>query len=463
MDYRTGDVLAYVGSPGYYKTSKTPRFQPQMDHAGLAKRQPGSAWKPIVYASGIDSGALTAASVLLDIATPFGGRNDVGQQWVPKNANKTDSGPIAVRDALQQSLNVPAIRALHKTGVKTVRKYAVKAGYQFIPEPYGFGNKALDVAGLAGAIGTVEVRPLDMVKAFGAFGNNGKVTRPRYVLEIKGPKGEIIYKAGKAVSTQVWSPQTAYIITDILKGNTDPRENQAWANTFALYNTKTGARREAAVKTGTTNNLKDYSTYGYLPKPNNAKQPALAVGVWYGNSNSVAPNVTNPPVYSMDNAGETWHAFVNRYMKNKAAPTFKPPKTGVVSAAVRTPAGTRTELFVRGTQPGGAKQVDPSFSCGSITGLENPGATWSSSAINSWAARGVGSSSLWGTIKTGSCGYSSAAPSTPSTPSDSSTGSGGSGGGSSSSGGGGGGGNNRATPTCQPGFTDKPKGCVIPG
>ena len=430
FDYRTGDLLAYVAAPpGYYKKNKNPRVDTKYDHIGLAKRQPGSAWKPIVYASGIDSGALTAASVILDITTPFGGRNDEGAQWVPKNAESTDSGPIAVRDALQQSLNVPAIRALHRTGVKTVRKYAVKAGYEFLPEPVGFGNKALDVAGLAGAIGTVEVRPLDMVKAFGAFGNNGKVTRPRYVLEIKGPRGNIIYKAGKPVTNQVWSPQTAYIITDILKGNTDPRENAAWANTFALYNAKNGARREAAVKTGTTNNLKDYSTYGYLPQPKGTKQPALAVGVWYGNSNSRAPNVTNPPIYSMNNAGETWHAFVSRYMKGKPAPTFKPPKTGVVTASVRTPDGTRTELFVRGTQPGGNRQVDPGYSCGSINSLENPGASWSSSAVNSWAGRSVGSSSSYGTIKTkGSC-FSGSAPSSPSGSS--------SGGGSNNTGGGG--------------------------
>jgi membrane peptidoglycan carboxypeptidase len=295
------------------------------------------------------------------------------------------------------------------------------------------------------------------VKAFGSFGNNGKVTRPRYVLEIKGPKGEIVYKAGRPVTTRVWSPQTAYIITDILKGNADPRENAAWARTFAMNNTKNGSRRELAVKTGTTNNLKDYSTYGYLPMPKKANQPALAVGVWYGNSNSRAPNITNPVIYSMANAGETWHAFVSRYMKNKPAPTFKAPKSGIVRASVRTPAGGRSELFLRGTQPGGKKQVDPPYSCGSINSLEVPGAWWPSTAVNSWAARGVGSSSSYGTVKTsGSCFSGSA----PSTPSGSSTGGGSSSSGNSNSGGGGGGG---AAPTCQPGFTDKPKGCRIPG
>ena len=133
-----------------------------------------------------------------------------------------------------------------------------------------------------------------MTAAFGAFGNDGKVTRPRYILKVEGPKGRLIYQAGKPVTTQVWSPQTAYIMADILKGNTDPAENADWAATFELRNTKDGSRREAAVKTGTTNNLKDYSTYGFLPQPKDKNAPALAVGVWYGNSDSSPPNLTRP-------------------------------------------------------------------------------------------------------------------------------------------------------------------------
>jgi len=457
MDYRTGDVLAYVASADPDRKSNNPKFDPEYDHIGLAKRQPGSAWKPIVYATGIDTKKLTAGSVLLDITTPFGGRTADGKTWAPKNAASTDSGPILVRDALQQSLNVPAIRALHRTGVKNVRKYAVKAGFEFLP---AFGNRALDAAGLAGAIGTVEVRPLDMTSAFGAFGNAGKVTRPRYILEVTGPDGERIYKAGKPVTTQVWSPQTAYIMADILKGNTDPAENAVWANIFELRNTKNGSRREAAVKTGTTNNLKDYSTYGFLPKPKNPKQPALAVGVWYGNSDSSQPNLLQ--IYSMDNAGRTWHAFVRDYMAGKPTSTFKPPKVGVISAMTKTiSGGARQELFVRGTQPGGKKQVDPGFSCGStsIASLENAGApsSWLA-AVNSWAGRGVGSSSQWGSVKTGSSGcFSGGSSPKQSSPSGSSNKD------KNNSSGGNNSGGNKPAPTCQPGFTDKPKGCVIPG
>jgi penicillin-binding protein 1A len=459
MDYRTGDILAYVGSAGYYRSGKNnPRFDPKFDHVGQGRRQPGSAWKPIVYATGIDTGALTAGTPLLDITTQF------GPGWTPKNADGTDSGPILVRDAIQQSLNVPAIRALDRTGVKTVRKYALKAGFTFLED---FGNKALDVAGLAGAIGTVEVRPLDMTAAFGAFGNDGKVTKPRYILKVEGPDGEVIYQAGKPVTTQVWKPSTAYIMADILAGNTNPAENAVWANVFAMNNTRNGKRRPAAVKTGTTNNLKDYSTYGFLPMPKKSNQTALAVGVWYGNSNSAPQNLAINPVYSLDNAGQTWHSFVRDYMNNKPAPDFKRPKSGVVTARIDARYGGaagagpgRTELFVRGTQPGGNKQVDPTYSgCVDLTKLENPGApaSWIST-VRSWAAR------------RGACasGPATTSPSTDSA--DSSTGGGnGNGGGGGNRGGGNGGGNGNGggggpepAPTCRPGTSNKPPGCVIP-
>ena len=322
QDYRTGDILAYVGSAGYYR-KKTPRFAPQVDHIGGSHRQPGSAWKPILYATGIDTERLTAATYLLDQQEQF------GPGWTPRNADGVYRGLIRVRDAIQQSLNIPAIRALQRVGIATVRRYAVKAGFTFL----NGNNKMLDEAGLAGALGTVEVRPLDMTAAFGAFGNGGKVTQPRYILKVVGPDGEVIYEAGKPTSEQVWKPATAYIMADILAGNTNRAVNPAWGAVFELHNTQDGSRREAAVKTGTTNELRDYSTYGFLPMPRNKNQPALAVGVWYGNSDSSSPNL-GLLRYSMDNAGQTWVAFVREYMDDKPAPQFKRPKS-VVSMGSR--------------------------------------------------------------------------------------------------------------------------------
>jgi penicillin-binding protein 1A len=221
MDYRTGDILAYVGSAGYYR-KKSPQFSPKTDHIGGAWRQPGSAWKPILYATAIDTERLTAGSYLLDQRETF------GPGWTPQNADRTYKGLIRVRDALQQSLNIPAIRALQRVGSSTVRKYAVRAGFTFL----NGNNRMLDQANLAGALGTVEVRPLDMTAAFGAFGNGGKVTKPRYILKVLDADGEVIYEAGKPVTKQVWKPGTAYIMADILSGNTNRAINPAWGAVF---------------------------------------------------------------------------------------------------------------------------------------------------------------------------------------------------------------------------------------
>ena len=401
LDYRTGDILAYVGSAGYYR-KKSPRFAPKVDHIAGSYRQPGSAWKPMVYATGIDTNRLTAGSLLLDKQEQF------GPGWTPKNADNTYRGLIPVRTALQQSLNIPAIRALQRVGAATVRKYAVKAGFQFLAG----NNRMLDEASLAGALGTVEVRPLDMTAAFGAFGNNGKVTKPRHILKVLGPNGEVIYEAGDPITTQVWKPQTAYIVADILSGNTNRAVNPAWGAVFEMRNTKDGSRREAAVKTGTTNQLKDYSTYGFLPMPRNKKQPALAVGVWYGNSDSSSPNL-GLLRYSMDNAGQTWAAFMRDYMNGKPAPIFKRPK-GIVSSG--------SEIYVKGTEPGGVRQVDRPVAV-------DPTTSESSDS----------SSSGGGRTNTGGGG-------------------GGRTGGGGSTGGGGGGG---PAPTCRPGSLNMPPGCVV--
>jgi penicillin-binding protein 1A len=397
QDYRTGDILAYVGSAGYYR-KKTQRFSPKTDHVGGSHRQPGSAWKPILYATGIDTERLTAGTFLLDQREQF------GPGWTPQNADRTYSGLIQVRDAIQKSLNIPAIRALQRVGASTVRKYAVKAGFTFL----GGNNRMLDQASLAGALGTVEVRPLDMTTAFGAFGNAGKVTQPRYILKVLSSDGEVIYEAGKPITKQVWRPATAYIMADILSGNTNRAVNPAWGAVFELRNTRDGSRRVAAVKTGTTNQLKDYSTYGILPIPKGKKQPALAVGVWYGNSDSSSPSL-GLQRFSLDNAGQTWAAFVRQYMRGKPAPKFKRPKSVVTGSSY---GGGGTEIYLQGTQPGGKRQVDRTVPKPTVTAAPKASTTRKPSA--------------------------------------------GSGGG-----GGGGGGGNKPAPTCRPGFTNKPPGCTV--
>ncbi|HEX6867328.1 MAG TPA: transglycosylase domain-containing protein, partial [Candidatus Limnocylindrales bacterium] len=221
LDYGTGDVLAYAGSAGYTQDALASRkFSPKYDAAGDGARQPGSAFKPIIYASAFDSRRLTPGSLLLDVTTEFNRRED----WAPRDADQLERGPVLVRKALQYSLNIPAIRALQRVGSDRVEKTAEALGLRFMG-----GREAFMQAGLAGALGTVEVRPLDLTSAFGAIANRGVRVPPRMILEIRGPDGSVVWKAPEPEGVPAISPQAAYLVTDILAGNTDKRQNPIWS------------------------------------------------------------------------------------------------------------------------------------------------------------------------------------------------------------------------------------------
>jgi membrane peptidoglycan carboxypeptidase len=357
IDYQTGDVLAYVGSAGYYRSDlASPTFQP-MDDAAAAYRQPGSAWKAVLYSTAFDRHVLTPGSLLLDISTQF------GKGWAPKDADVLERGPVLVRGAIQQSLNLPAIRALQRVGNKPVADTAAKMGVQFLGGPNAFLQ-----AGLAGAIGTVETRPIDLVGAFGTIANGGLKVPTRLIDSITRSDGSIAWQPPDPTKsgTQAISAQAAFLTTDILAGNTDPAQNRFWAATLELTNTKGGNRRPAAAKTGTADSRRDFSTYGFLPPSSDPNLPALAVGVWMGNSDHSAPDNSNAHPTSLSTAGEVWHAFIRDYSRKWPVTGFSRP-AGVVRATIDRWSGgapgpwtraTIREWFIDGTQPGAAHAVD---------------------------------------------------------------------------------------------------------
>ncbi len=355
LDYRTGDVLAYVGSAGYSRDDiASRRFEPKYDAAGDGARQPGSAWKPILYAAAFDAKRLTPGSVLLDVTTEFDRRQD----WAPRDADQRERGPVLVRRALQYSLNIPAIRALQRVGNERVANTAEKMGIRF----FG-GRTAFLQSGLAGALGTVEVRPLDLTAAYGTIANGGVHIPPRMILDVRTADGQIVWQAPQPAGSQAISPAAAYLVTDILQGNTDPAQNDIWAEKLALTGPNGKKRRPAAAKTGTTNDARDLGTYGFLPPTKDGL--GLVVGVWLGNSDHSFPR-SRKPATSLTAAAPLWRAFMRDYTRKWPITTFKRPKD-VVRIKIDAWSGgrpgawtrdTTAEWFIRGTQPGSRKAID---------------------------------------------------------------------------------------------------------
>ena len=349
-------MLAYAGRAGYTRDDlASAEFEPKYDAAGDGARQPGSAFKPILYAAAFDAKQLSPGSLLLDITTEFDRRQD----WAPRDADQLERGPVLVRRALQYSLNIPAIRALERVGSERVADTAERMGLRFTG-----GREAFLQAGLAGALGTVEVRPLDLTSAYGTIANGGVRVPPRMILEVRTATGDLVWKAPTPDGASAISPEAAFLVSDILAGNTNPAENDIWADKLALYNTADGSRRPAAAKTGTTNDARDLGTYGYLPSPG-GNGVGLAVGVWMGNSDHSFPRSAKPAT-SLTAAAPLWRAFMRDYTNDWKVAAFKRPQN-VISTRIDAWSGgrpgdwtrqTTKEWFIKGTQPGAEKAID---------------------------------------------------------------------------------------------------------
>ncbi|HEY3523342.1 MAG TPA: transglycosylase domain-containing protein, partial [Candidatus Limnocylindrales bacterium] len=263
-DARTGQILAYVGSASY-TDSGNKKFQPQFDVLGVGWRQPGSAIKPIDYAIGIDEGTLTAATMFMDVVTNFG--ND----FTPTQADGLERGPVRLRSALQFSLNVPAIKAGYYIGIShelaRTRDFGIRYQKAAIPV-------------VSQSIGTQVMHPIDLLGAYSTIANGGVLMPRTLILSVTDANGTQVWPPTGAKAPQgkkVISPQAAYIVTDILKGNTEPDVNPFWGAWRIVDGDK---RREAAYKTGTTSDNKDVTAFGFLAPPEDPKAPQLVVGIW---------------------------------------------------------------------------------------------------------------------------------------------------------------------------------------
>jgi peptidoglycan glycosyltransferase len=348
IDYETGEIIAYVGSADYYGKRKGKRFQPQFDVLADGFRQPGSAFKPFDYAVAIDDGKITASSMLMDVTTDFGGG------YVPTDFDQLERGPLRVRLALQFSLNIPAVKVAILNGFEHLYKRAEEFGLRFQPP--------IRNAGPSMALGSLEVRPLDLTNAYATLADQGRYLPAESILSVKDTNGDDVLPPYEVPDgDQVITPQTSYIVTDILAGNTDPAQNPIWG-TMRLTSAN-GRRRPAALKTGTNNDAKDLSAYGYIAPPTSAGRRdgeyALAMGVWMGNSDATPVSGGGDSVFSLDAAAPLWQAVMNEVTRDWRVNDFERPE-GIVTRTVDAFTGFQPsvwsreqvqEVFARGTAP----------------------------------------------------------------------------------------------------------------
>jgi membrane peptidoglycan carboxypeptidase len=329
VDYRTGQVYAYTGSAGFYLKGNK-KFQPQFDVLEDGWRQPGSAFKPVNYLVGIEDRTLTASTMFMDVVTDFGGG------WTPVDADRMERGPVRLRQAIQVSLNIPAIKAAIRIGPDRVYERSKDFGIRY--------QNATNPAGAAIAIGTVELHMIDLISAYGAIANGGVLMPRTTILEVRNPSGEKIWPLEGAAKTgkRVVSAQAAYIMTDILSSNTNPAQNPFWSRRKILDGAK---RRPAALKTGTTDNTIDLTAVGFLAPPKDPDAPAFVVGAWMGNSDNSEPK---KDVVALESAASLWQSFLTQASKGTPIATFRRPP-GLVQASVDAFSGMRPGPFTTAT------------------------------------------------------------------------------------------------------------------
>ncbi len=333
LEPHSGLVKAMVGGKDFQAS--------EFNRAIQSRRSPGSAFKPIIYAAGLDNG-LTPASIFLDSPIVYkDGGDDWSSAWKPRNYEQKFYGPTTVRQALIHSRNLVTIKMLRQTGIRKVINYAKKMGF----------TSKLN-ADLTLALGSSGVSLMELTTAYGVFANQGRLLKPVFIKRVEDRHGEILEERESAFmggleltslmppdSKQVISPQTAYLMTsmlaDVVKRGTGRRAARA-------------LKRPLAGKTGTTNDYYDAWFMGFAPQ--------IVTGVWVGFDEL-------KPLGRHETGARTacpiWIDFMRAALADMPPENFKVPE-GIVFANIDEKTGllavpesekTIFECFKEGTAP----------------------------------------------------------------------------------------------------------------
>jgi penicillin-binding protein 1A len=345
IDPKTGAVKAMVGGYDFKKS--------QFNRAVQAKRNPGSAFKPIIYAAALDKG-MTPATIIDDSQVEY----DSGREkaWKPKNYDNVYRGPVTMRQALTNSINVVSVKILEQIGVDYAVEYAKKLG---ITSPLA-NNLTL-------ALGSSSVTPLELTAAYAVFASGGYRLTPYFITRVTDAEDRVleeiapptipvfspmtsargdsadesakpVEKVSPLTPVPVISPETSYIMTNLME---------------SVVTSGTGQRaralgRPVAGKTGTTNNMKDAWFVGYVPQ--------LVAGVWVGYDQEKSLGAGGSGGQA---AAPIWTEFMQRAVAGISVQSFVPP-ADVTFALINSSTGRLTrsgaegsvqECFITGTEP----------------------------------------------------------------------------------------------------------------
>lgn len=308
IDPKTGEVLAMAVGSGDYNSEPFPKncipgqtclFDPKFNVVVSTKegtgRQPGSAFKPFVYATAFKKG-YDDKYIVIDEPTNFGVWG--GKEYAPQNYDGNFRGPVSLRQSLAQSLNVPAVKILlNLAGLEDSVKTAQDLGLTTLKPPFG----------PAIVLGGWEVKLLEMTSAYGVFATEGLKVDAIGILKIEGSKGEVIFQNRKTLK-RVLETGVAKLISSILS------DNESRAPMFGPRSNLFFENYQVAAKTGTTDDFRDAWTIGYTP--------SIAVGVWAGNNNN-EPIIRKQPAATV--AGPIFHEFLEKLLVNFPRESFAQP------------------------------------------------------------------------------------------------------------------------------------------
>jgi len=346
---KTGEILAMVGSKDYFNQEEQGNF-----NVTTAYRQPGSAIKPINYAVALMNG-FTLASIIND--SPITYRLPYQPPYSPQNYDHRFHGPVTIRTALASSYNVPAVKILAALGTEKMAALGEKMGLT--------NWKNIKNPGLSLTLGGYEVRMVDLAVAYGVFANQGKKVPLQFIRQVKDSQGKTIWQnpclhqtneslavfennfsiqateAKEDCQEEVLDPGIAFLITDVLA------DNNARAPAFGYHSVLHFPNQRVAVKTGTTNNLRDNWTIGYTPN--------ILVAVWVGNNdNSPMSRVAS----GITGASPIWRKIMETAIRKYPEEDLGIPPD-IVQASICPATGTlpcpgcssKEEYFLKGTVP----------------------------------------------------------------------------------------------------------------